>query len=60
MTPIKNPEILKRQEFQLQWIQGLLVSAQKRRWYGKITMEIKNGMVHEVTNIETLRPPEPE
>ena len=42
---IKNPNVLRKQEEQLHWVNGLLTSAQMRRWYGKITIEIKNGMI---------------
>lgn len=54
----RNPDVLRKQKNQLQWIQGLLVSAQKRRWYGKITIEIKQGMIDLVRSEETLKPPE--
>ena len=54
---IKNPDVLRKQEEELRWIQGLLVSAQKRRWFGKITIEIKAGMIDLVRSEETLKPP---
>jgi len=52
-----NPEVQKKQESQLQWVNGLLVSAQKRSWFGKITIEIKRGMVDVVRSEESLKPP---
>jgi len=54
---IKNPNVLRKQEEQLHWVNGLLTSAQMRRWYGKITIEIKNGMIDMVRSEETLKPP---
>jgi len=58
INPSKNPNILRKQEEQLHWIKGLLVSSQKRRWFGKITIEIKRGMIDLVRSEETLKPPE--
>jgi hypothetical protein len=40
-------------------VEGLLVSAQNRKWYGKITITIKNGMIDVVGSEETFKPPEP-
>ena len=53
----KNPDVLRKQRTERQWIEGLLVSAQNRRWYGKITIEIKCGMIDLVWTGETLKPP---
>lgn len=39
------------------WVEALLVSAQKRGWYGTFTVEIKNGMIHLVSTQQTLKPP---
>lgn len=39
------------------WLDGLLVSAQKRDWYGTITIEIKKGMIHQAGCEQTLKPP---
>jgi len=57
METIKNPKVLQKQEEELNWTNGLLVSAQKRRWYGKMTIEFKNGMIDIIRNEETLKPP---
>ena len=53
----RNPDVLRKQEEEVHWVKGLLVSAQKRRWYGKITIEIKAGMIDLVRSEETLKPP---
>ncbi len=53
----ENPKVLERQNGQRKWVEGLLVSAQKREWYGKITIEIKKGMIDKVLNEESLKPP---
>ena len=53
-----NPKMLKKQQSQLKWIQGLLVSAQNRKWFGKITIEVKRGMIDLVRSEESLKPPE--
>ena len=45
------------QDSQRQWVEGLLVSAQRRGWYGKITIEIKRGMIDLVRSEETMKPP---
>ena len=47
----------KRQKAHRQWVEGLLVSAQKRDWYGKIIIDIKRGEVDIVARQETLKPP---
>lgn len=53
----KNLSILKKQKKQLEWVKGLLMQAQGRKWFGTITIEIKNGMIDLVRNEETLKPP---
>jgi hypothetical protein len=55
----KNPALEKKQKTHRQWVEGLLVSAQNRKWYGKITITIKNGMIDVVGSEETFKPPEP-
>jgi len=57
MDSIKNPAVLRQQEEDRNWIEGLLVSAQKRRWFGTMTIEVKNGLVSLIRNEETLKPP---
>lgn len=42
---------------QLRWVSAQFVSAQKREWYGKMTIEFKNGFVDIIRNEETLKPP---
>ena len=39
------------------WIEGLLVSALNRKWFGKITVEIKRGEIFLVHSEESLKPP---
>ena len=39
------------------WINGLLTSAQKREWYGKITVEFKRGEIDLVRSEQTMKPP---
>ena len=53
-----NPRTEKKQRDHRQWIEGLLVSAQKRGWFGTITVEIKKGMINLVRSEETLKPPQ--
>ena len=48
---------MKKQEEELQWVTANLVSAQKRGWFGKITVEFKNGMIDIVRSEETMKPP---
>lgn len=45
------------QDEQLRWLNSLLTSAQKRRWYGKITIDIKCGRIDLVKSEESLKPP---
>jgi len=44
-----------KQRDQLQWVQAILTSAQSRGWYGKITIEVKRGVVDLVRCEETLK-----
>lgn len=50
---------LPKQRSERQWIEGLIVSAQERKWFGTITIEVKRGMVHLVKAEQTLKPPSP-
>ena len=54
---IENPKVKEEHKSQRQWIEGLLVSAQKRQWFGKITIEIKRGIIDLVRSEESLKPP---
>lgn len=56
----ENPRAVERKQSQVKWVEGLLVSAQKRKWFGKITIDIKRGLIDLVKSEETLKPPEPE
>ncbi len=47
----------RRQRDDRQWVNGLLTSAQKRGWYGKITIEIRKGDISLVKSEESLKPP---
>jgi len=61
MEQNKNLKVVEKQQEELNWTTGLLVTAQKRRWYGKMTIEFKNGFIDIIRNEETLKPPkEPE
>jgi len=51
---------LKRHQAQRKWVEGLLVSAQQREWYGIISIKIKRGMIDVVLSEESLKPPTPE
>lgn len=57
MNEIFDSKILKEQEVHRKWVEGLLVSAQKRKWFGTITIEIKRGMISMARCEETLKPP---
>jgi hypothetical protein len=46
-----------QQQTERRWVEGLLVSAQKREWFGTIRIEIKRGMIDLVASEETLKPP---
>ena len=49
---------LERKQLQhRQWIEGLLTSAQKRNWFGTITIDFKRGVIDLVHCEETLKPP---
>ena len=48
---------LKEHQGQLQWVEGLLVSAEKREWFGNITIQIKRGMIDSVLLAKSLKPP---
>jgi len=56
-VPKLSPETLRQQEEERRWVDSLLVSAQKRGWYGKIIIEVKRGMIDVVAKTETLKPP---
>jgi hypothetical protein len=47
-----------RQRGQRLWVDGLLVSAQKRDWFGRITIEIKRGLIDVVKSEQSLKPPQ--
>ena len=55
-----NLNLVTKQQTQFQWIKGHLTSAQNRKWYGKITIEIKKGLIDLVRLEETLKPPQDE
>ena len=55
-----NKKLLRKQAEEINWIKGLLTSAQHRGWFGKITVEIKRGMIDLVRHEETLKPPKSE
>jgi len=57
MPDLKDVKTVRKQANQRQWVEGLLVSAQKREWFGKITIEIKRGLIDMVRSEETLKPP---
>jgi len=40
-----------------QWVEGLLVSAAGRQWFGTITIQIRRGEIELVESKETLKPP---
>jgi len=48
---------LPKQRSDRQWIEGIIVSAQERGWFGTITIEVKKGMVYLVKAEQTLKPP---
>ena len=56
--PINKQHGNSKQATQRKWVEGLLVSAQNRSWYGKITIEIKRGFVDIVRSEETMKPPD--
>lgn len=60
LDPASSTKHLSRQPKQRserQWIEGLIVSAQERGWFGTIKIEVKRGRVHLVTAEQTLKPP---
>lgn len=57
MNAINKTKKEQNQLEQLRWVTAQLISAQKREWYGKMTIEFKNGMVDIIRNEETLKPP---
>ena len=57
MSKIENPQVRKKQKFERQWVEGLLVSAQKRKWYGNITIKLKRGMIDVVESLDSQKPP---
>jgi Cft2 family RNA processing exonuclease len=60
MNDIKNPDVLQKQDSELSWIRGMIQSAQKRRWFGKIVIEFKKGMIDITRCEETFKPPKKE
>lgn len=58
----KNREVEKKKEEQRLWLlehlNGLLTSADKRDWFGKISIDIKRGMIDMVRVEKTVKPPE--
>jgi hypothetical protein len=55
--PKPNNDTPQVQLSQRKWVEGLLVSAQNRQWFGTITIEIKKGVIDLVRSEETLKPP---
>jgi hypothetical protein len=53
----KNPNILRKQEKEAEWIGSLHKSIQNQGWYGKLAIEFKGGMIFIVEKKETLKPP---
>lgn len=39
------------------WVQGLLVLAEQRKWYGTLGIEFKAGKILLVHKDETIKPP---
>ena len=54
--PAKD-KLEEKQRADRQWIEGLLVSAQKRNWYGDLHIKFKRGMVDIVSANKTMKPP---
>lgn len=54
-----HSKIQEHQATQRKWVEGLLVSAQNRGWYGTISIKIKKGMIDVVLSEESLKPPTP-
>lgn len=46
-----------RQASQCKWLEGLLADAQKRKWFGTISIKLKRGMIDVVLLEESLKPP---
>lgn len=53
---IRNPKLLIRREKERKWVEELLIKAQDKRWYGNITIQIKNGMIDIVKCGQTFKP----
>ncbi|MFA5089333.1 MAG: hypothetical protein WC552_09915 [Candidatus Omnitrophota bacterium] len=53
----EDTKLINQQQSHRQWVDGLLVSAQNRKWFGKITIEIRRGMIDLVKQEESLKPP---
>lgn len=57
-TPNDKPSQQPKHRNHRQWIEGLLVSAQDREWFGTITIEVKRGTINLVRSEQTLKPPQ--
>jgi hypothetical protein len=54
---IKNPDTLRKQENELDWLVNILKSVQKRGWYGTVAINFKRGMIDLLEKNETVKPP---
>ena len=57
MSKIKNAfSVLEKQKSEINQIEAIIKTVQHRKFYGKITLEFKNGMIDLITKAETIKP----
>lgn len=50
-------QVRDRMQAQKAWITALIADAQKKKWYGKITVKMERGEVCQVVKEESFLPP---
>jgi len=53
----KNLRLEAQQRSDRKWVDELIASAQRRGWFGTITLEMKKGVINLVGCLETKKPP---
>ena len=47
-----------RDNAQRDWTAQLVVDAQRKKWYGKITVVMEEGVIRRVVKEESIKPPQ--
>jgi len=52
-----NYEKQKQHESDITWVNGIVASAQKREWFGEITLKVEGGMMKRAITAQSHVPP---